>query len=165
MSFALPLLSGHILKDLSSVFPKLCIKYVYALYGSYVLFYFPYFNIYILFILYWYFSLYQLSSFSLILNNNIYEITVVESLHMRLSWSTCNAGNTGDVDLVPGSGRSPGKGNGNPLQYSCLENFMDRGVWQATVHVATDTTEAIEYTHTHMHHNCICFLTRNELKL
>ena len=67
---------------------------------------------------------------------------------MRLSWSTCNAGNTGDVDLVPGSVRSPGKGNGNPLQYSCLENFMDRGVWQATVHVATDTTEAIEHTHT-----------------
>ena len=36
---------------------------------------------------------------------------------------------------VPGSGRSPGEGNGNPLQYSCLENPMDRGAWQATVHV------------------------------
>ena len=35
---------------------------------------------------------------------------------------------------IPGSGRSPGEGNGNPLQYSCLENPMDRGVWQATVH-------------------------------
>ena len=35
---------------------------------------------------------------------------------------------------IPGSGRSPGEGNGNPLQYSCLENSMDRGVWQATVH-------------------------------
>jgi len=33
---------------------------------------------------------------------------------------------------IPGSGRSPGVGNGNPLQYSCLENFMDRGAWQAT---------------------------------
>ena len=45
--------------------------------------------------------------------------------------STCNAGNTG---LIPGLGRSPGEGNGNPLQYSCLENPMDRGAWQATVH-------------------------------
>ena len=41
------------------------------------------------------------------------------------------AGNPG---LIPGSGRSPGGGNGNPLQYSCLENPMDRGAWQAAVH-------------------------------
>ena len=40
----------------------------------------------------------------------------------------------GDVRLMPGLGRSPGEGNGNPLQYSCLENPMDGGVWQATVH-------------------------------
>ena len=39
-----------------------------------------------------------------------------------------------DSDSVPGSGRSPGKGNGNPLQYSCLENPIDRGAWLATVH-------------------------------
>ena len=39
-----------------------------------------------------------------------------------------------EADLIPGSGRSPGRGNGNPLQYSCLENFMYRGAWQATVH-------------------------------
>ena len=45
--------------------------------------------------------------------------------------SACNAG---DLGLIPGSGRSPGGGNGNPLQYSCLENSMDRGAWQATVH-------------------------------
>ena len=45
--------------------------------------------------------------------------------------SACNAG---DVGSVPGSGRSPGEGNGNPLQYSCLEHPMDRGAWQATVH-------------------------------
>ena len=44
--------------------------------------------------------------------------------------SACNAG---DQDSVPGSGRSPGEGNGNPLQYLCLENPMDRGTWQATV--------------------------------
>ena len=42
--------------------------------------------------------------------------------------------NVGDVGLIPGSGRSPGEGNGNPLQDSCLENPMDRGAWQATIH-------------------------------
>ena len=40
----------------------------------------------------------------------------------------------GDMGLIPGSGRSPGGGNGNPLQYSCLENPMDRGAWPARVH-------------------------------
>ena len=48
--------------------------------------------------------------------------------------STCSAGNLGSI---PGSGRSPGEGNGNPLQYSCLENPTDRGAWQATVHGVT----------------------------
>ena len=42
-----------------------------------------------------------------------------------------------EVGLIPGLGRSPGEGNGNPLQYSCLENPMDRGAWQATVHGVT----------------------------
>ena len=45
--------------------------------------------------------------------------------------SACNAG---DLRLIPGSGRSPEEGNGNPLQYSCLENLMDKGAWWATVH-------------------------------
>ena len=45
-----------------------------------------------------------------------------------------NAGDSRDTGLVPGSGRSPGKGNGNPLQYSCPENYMDRGAWRAAVH-------------------------------
>ena len=45
--------------------------------------------------------------------------------------SACDAG---DLGLIPGLGRFPGEGNGNPLQYSCLENLMDRGVWWATVH-------------------------------
>ena len=45
-----------------------------------------------------------------------------------------NAGDIRDVGLIPGSGRSPREGNGNPLQYSCLENPMDRGAWWATVH-------------------------------
>jgi len=48
--------------------------------------------------------------------------------------SVCNARDTEDLDLIPGSGKSLGGGNGNPLQYSCLENSMDRGAWQAMVH-------------------------------
>ena len=48
--------------------------------------------------------------------------------------SPANAGDTRVVGLIPGSGRSPGEGHGNPLQYSCLENPMDRGTWRATVH-------------------------------
>ena len=45
--------------------------------------------------------------------------------------------NAGDTGLIPGSGRSSGEGNGNPLQYSCLQNPMDGGAWQATVHGVT----------------------------
>ena len=45
-----------------------------------------------------------------------------------------NAGDARDLGSIPGSGRSSGEGNGNPLQYSCLENPMDRGAWWATVH-------------------------------
>ena len=48
--------------------------------------------------------------------------------------SACGAGNP---SLIPGSGRCPGEGNGNPLQHSCWENFMDRGPWWATVHGVT----------------------------
>ena len=48
-----------------------------------------------------------------------------------------NAGDTEDAGSIPGSGRSLVEGNGNPLQYSCLENPMDRGAWQATVHGVT----------------------------
>ena len=48
--------------------------------------------------------------------------------------SACNAG---DLGLIPELGRSPGEGNGNPLQYFCLENSMDRGAWWATVHGVT----------------------------
>ena len=45
--------------------------------------------------------------------------------------SACSGG---DLGSIPGSGRSPGEGNGKPIQYSCLENPMDRGTWRATVH-------------------------------
>ena len=47
---------------------------------------------------------------------------------------TCNAEDVGNPGSIPGSGRSPGDENGNPLHYSCLENPMDRGAWRATVH-------------------------------
>ena len=51
--------------------------------------------------------------------------------------SAANAGDTRDAGSVPGWGRSPGGGNGNPLQDSCLTHPMDRGAWQAPVHVVT----------------------------
>ena len=50
--------------------------------------------------------------------------------------SVCNSGDPGSI---PGLGRSPGEGSGNPLQYSCLENSMDRGAWWATVHGVTES--------------------------
>ena len=50
--------------------------------------------------------------------------------------SVCNAG---DQSSIPGLGRYPGEGNGNPLQYACLENPMDRGAWQAIVHEVTES--------------------------
>ena len=63
-----------------------------------------------------------------------------------------NARDAGNLGLILGSGRSPGGGNSNPCQYSCLENFMDRGDWWATLHGVTelDTTEHT-CAHTHIH--------------
>ena len=61
-----------------------------------------------------------------------------------------NVLDAGDAGLIRGSGRSPGGGQGNPLQYSCLENPMDGGAWWATVREVSesDATEATEHTHT-----------------
>ena len=65
-------------------------------------------------------------------------------LAQRLKASACNAG---DLSLIPGSGGSPGEGNGNPFQYSCLENPMDGGAWWATVHgVAKSQTRLSDFT-------------------
>ena len=61
--------------------------------------------------------------------------------------------NAGDLGSIPGLGRSPGVGNGNPLQYTCLENPMDRRDWRVTVHgiAESDMTEhACTNTHTHI---------------
>ena len=64
--------------------------------------------------------------------------------------SACNAG---ELDSIPESGRYPGEGTGNQLQYSCLKNSMYRGAWWATVHGVpeTDMTEWLTHTHTHTH--------------
>ena len=68
-----------------------------------------------------------------------------------------NAGDRRDMGSIPGSGRSPGEGHGNPLQYSCLENPMDRGAWGAIVHrVPKSRTQLKQLSmHTHMYtHLC-----------
>jgi len=63
------------------------------------------------------------------------------------------AGDIRDLGSIPGLGRSPGGGNGNTLQNSCLENPMDREAWQATVHGVSksQTTKQLTHTHTHTH--------------
>ena len=68
------------------------------------------------------------TNFHLLIYIFLYRVSVVDQ---TVRESACNAGDPG---LTPGSGRSPGEGNGNPLQYSCLENPMDRRAWWATVH-------------------------------
>ena len=63
------------------------------------------------------------------------------------------AGDTGDLASIPGSGRSPGVGNDNPFQYSCLENSMDRRAWLATVHgIAKSRTHLIAPGHSQLTH-------------
>ena len=61
----------------------------------------------------------------------------LSSLAQAAQMVTVSVYNVGDPGLIPGSGRSPGEGNGNPLQYYCLENSTNRGAWQATVHGIT----------------------------
>ena len=59
-----------------------------------------------------------------------------------------SACNVGDLGSIPGSGRSPGEGNGNPFQHSCLENPMDEGAWWAAVHGVTKSrTQPSDFTH------------------
>ena len=60
-----------------------------------------------------------------------------------------STGNAGHLGLIPGSGRSPRKGTGNPLQYSCLENSMDRAAWRATLHGVAKSQAPLTDKHTH----------------
>ena len=62
-----------------------------------------------------------------------------------------NAGDIRDVGSIPGSGRSPGGGRGNPLQYFCLENPTDRGDWWATVHGVTKNSTQLKQLSVHPH--------------
>ena len=83
-----------------------------------------------------------------IINTNhsylVIKVTRTSQVAIVIKNPPANAGNIRDLGLISGSGRCPGVGNGNPLQYSCLENPMDRGAWRATVHKVAelDTTEA-----------------------
>ena len=61
------------------------------------------------------------------------------------------AGDVRDVGSIPGSGRPPGEGQGNPLQYSCRQNPMDRGAWQTTVHRVIKSLTPLERFSTHTH--------------
>ena len=63
--------------------------------------------------------------------------------------SDCNAGATGVMGSIPGSGRSPGEGHGNPLQYSCQENPMDRGAWLTTDHGVTKSWTRLKRLNMH----------------
>ena len=73
----------------------------------------------------------------------VFDFLLMTMNHSGVSWwlrgkeSACSAGDIGDMGSIPGLGRSPGDGHGNPLQYSCLENPMDREAWWATVHRVT----------------------------
>ena len=91
-------------------------------------------------------------------NIYLYLINYAKAYALRKSLSFCfpggsevkaSAHNVGDLGSIPGSGRCPGEGNGNPLQYSCLENPMDGGAWWPTVHrVAKSRTRLSDFTFT-----------------
>ena len=77
-----------------------------------------------------------------------------------------SASNAGDLGSIPGSGRSPGEGSGNPLQYYCLENPMDGGAWWATVHgVAKSRTRLSNLTFTNFHFHNIEYYAQLEIML
>ena len=91
----------------------------------------------------------------LVANNNSFFLQGKETTAKKLlaqfggSDGKASAYNEGDLGSIPGLGRSPGEGNGNPLQCSCLENSMDRGAWWATVHgVAKSRTRLSDFTFT-----------------
>ena len=77
----------------------------------------------------------------------MFDLPIKTSYILRpLKESICNVG---ELCSIPGLGRSPGEGNGYPLQYSCLENSIDRGAWQATVHGITKSWTRLNDFHFH----------------
>ena len=80
----------------------------------------------------------------------IVKIVMTVQMELVLKNTPVNAEAVRDVCSLPGSGRSPGEGNGNPLLYSCLENLIDRGAWQATVHSVTKSGHDWATKHTHI---------------
>ena len=74
----------------------------------------------------------------------VWNLVQVKDKRLVVKNPTANVGEVRDADPIPGSGRSPGGAHGNPLQYSCLENPLNRGAWRTTVRsVESDMTEAI----------------------
>ena len=67
------------------------------------------------------------------------------------------------MGLIPGSGRSPGKGHGKPLQYSFLENFTDSGAWWVTIHRAAKSQTQLSDTHTHTHTHTLLFTSTEDV--
>ena len=87
---------------------------------------------------------------------NSMSFTVTMSFYGLPRWlsnkeSVWSAGDAGHLGSIPGSGRSPGEGPGDPLQYSCLENPMDRGAWQTTVHGVTESRTRLKRLSTRAH--------------
>ena len=89
---------------------------------------------------------------------HIYSFKGTSQVVLVVKNPVANAGDTRVMDLIPGSGRSSGVESGNPFQYSCLENPMDRGAWQATVHgVAKSQIQLSRYLLCmHIHSKILC---------
>ena len=81
--------------------------------------------------------------------------TGVSQMALVVKNLTANAGDVRDEGSIPGSGRSPGGGHGNPLQYSCLGNPMDRGAWQAEVHGVAKSQTRLKQLSMHTCHEGI----------
>ena len=94
------------------------------------------------------YKMFEFSSFV-----SVYPVFWASQMVLVVKNQPAKAGDVGDADLIPGSGRSPRGGHGNPLQCSCLENPMDRGAWRATVHRVTRNWTRLKWLS--MHSLCI----------
>ena len=89
--------------------------------------------------------LYQLGKILFLNQNRILDYKYFAPIELVGSDGKVSAYNVGDLGWIPGSGRSSGEGNGDPLQYSCLENPTDRGAWQTTVHGVAKSRTRLSY--------------------